>query len=87
MKKLVLAVAALAVASTAYANGPFTGVADVGIRNTKHDISANGSLAGTITQKCVFCHTPHNAQRNVPLWNRLDGQAMSAFYNSPKVGS
>ena len=48
----------------------------VGIKNTKHDLSASGS--GTIqdtaySEICVFCHTPHRADTsntNAPLWNR-----------------
>ena len=33
------------------------------------------------TQVCIFCHTPHNASRAVPLWNRpaLDQPAASAY--------
>lgn len=47
--------------------------ADDSVVNSKHDLSARGP--GTIrahdeTQVCVFCHTPHNAVPQTPLWNR-----------------
>jgi predicted CXXCH cytochrome family protein len=44
------------------------------IVNSKHDLSSN-SLASVhnkvTTDICTFCHTPHNAVRPAPLWNRL----------------
>ncbi|MDA8103999.1 MAG: hypothetical protein M0Z71_01335 [Nitrospiraceae bacterium] len=46
------------------------------IRKTKHNFSATGAgspiqniHATTETQVCVFCHTPHRALTNGPLWN------------------
>ena len=39
------------------------------IAGTKHDLTTN---AWAITdQKCIFCHTPHNAKTTqlIPLWN------------------
>ncbi|MBC7961389.1 MAG: cytochrome C [Steroidobacteraceae bacterium] len=54
-----------------------------GITNTKHDLSSvsttTGPKAATQTQICVFCHTPHNAIKNVPLWNRTGGTAAASF--------
>lgn len=57
------------------------------IVNTKHDLSTgNASYTGSPTsQVCVFCHTPHNSRRNVPLWNRSDltgGNAGFKFYTA-----
>lgn len=46
--------------------------------NTLHNLSTSGT--GTfkslnIDQVCVFCHTPHNATPEPPLWNRqMSGQ-------------
>lgn len=66
MKKIVLLTAALvAMASMAHA----------GIRNTKHDLSASSTATTkslTTNQICIFCHTPHNAVKPVPLWNRAN---------------
>lgn len=48
-----------------------------GIKNSKHDLSSgNASVtlksggATSTDQICIFCHTPHNAIKSVPLWNR-----------------
>lgn len=38
----------------------------------KHNLSTSGPgpvKATTMTEICVFCHTPHNANPAVPLWN------------------
>ncbi len=64
MKKILLAVAITTLASTA---------AFAGITNTKHDLSSSSTASVRSTnnsQICAFCHTPHNATVNVPLWNR-----------------
>lgn len=52
--------------------------ADAGVVGSKHDLSASGpgpmrSLApgsGGTSEICVFCHTPHTATPDAPLWNR-----------------
>jgi len=39
----------------------------------KHNLSTSGPgpiKSGTVTEICVFCHTPHNANPAVPLWNQ-----------------
>ena len=45
------------------------------LAGTKHDLSSSGPGVKTnITQKCVFCHTPHGAATGtaqiIPLWNK-----------------
>lgn len=50
-------------------------MAVAGIADTKHNLSVTGP--GTIkavseSQICVFCHTPHSARADAPLWNRID---------------
>lgn len=83
MKKIVLLTAALvASASLSYA----------GIANTKHDLSTTTSQtynkSATTTQICIFCHTPHNATVNVPLWNRTNPAATGwQMYNSPTLSA
>ena len=47
-------------------------VAFGGVANTLHNLSVTGP--GTIkspteTQICIFCHSPHNANPDAPLWN------------------
>lgn len=52
--------------------------ATVRVQDTKHNLSSTGtgsikSLAagsGGTTEICVFCHTPHSASLEAPLWNR-----------------
>ena len=82
MKKIVLTVAAIvAAASMAQA---------LSIVNSKHDIP--GGTAGAYGtnavegQICIYCHTPHNPIRDVPLWNRNNPTSAGwSFYNSPTL--
>lgn len=72
------------------------------VKDTKHNLqysatnpnaiySKQPSEGGT-TEICVFCHTPHSAQADAPLWNRqnvagpytpYDSDVMSALSYSP----
>lgn len=57
------------------------------IKNTKHDMSTShtGQTGGT-DQVCKYCHTPHNAAVNIPLWNRTNPAATTfQFYSSPTM--
>ncbi len=53
-----------------------------------HNLSSSASHTGphsdTEDQICVFCHTPHSAAPDTPLWNRPDPNTMGSFplYNS-----
>ena len=47
-------------------------LAFAGIEGSKHDLSVSGPgtvKAVTETGVCIFCHTPHNADPAIPLWN------------------
>ena len=47
--------------------------AQTGIVNTKHNLSLSGpgTIKATSEERiCVFCHTPHNANPQTPLWNK-----------------
>jgi len=39
------------------------------------------------TEICIFCHTPHSASKQGPLWNRSDPALMGSFplYNSASL--
>ena len=53
--------------------------------NTQHDFnmhSLTDTRAVSELQVCVFCHTPHNATPNVPLWNRSATVAIAQTYVS-----
>ena len=59
-----------------------------GIRNTKHNLSANSSnsvRAATETELCVFCHTPHGGANDAPLWNRQGSGQSYTPYTSPSL--
>lgn len=80
MKKILLTAALLALTA---------GTSFAGIANTKHNLGSISTAAihsGNQSQICVFCHTPHNAIQNVPLWNRSGASAASAYklYTSSK---
>jgi len=52
----------------------------------KHNLSSTGPgpvKSSTLTEVCVFCHTPHNASPAVPLWN----QALSSATYQPYTSS
>jgi predicted CXXCH cytochrome family protein len=83
MKKLIAAVAVVALSASV--------ASALTIKGSKHDLSSAGTAsvksgAGQ-NQLCVYCHTPHNPEKAVPLWNRLDGAAMTGYYNSASLES
>ena len=50
------------------------------VKETSHNLSSSGiGIFGTsdadVTEICVFCHTPHNADVKYPLWNRYSTTA------------
>lgn len=58
----------------------------ISISNTKHNLSVSGPgpiKAQTETRVCSFCHTPHNAKPNTPLWNREVGTQSYILYSNP----
>ncbi|TAL24927.1 MAG: hypothetical protein EPN94_06345 [Nitrospirae bacterium] len=64
-----------------------TSIVFAGITGTKHDLSTSGpgtikAAAGGVTQKCVFCHTPHSSSKEGPLWNHSLSSATYVVYTS-----
>lgn len=57
-----------------------------GITDTKHNLSVTGPgpvKSTTEEEICIFCHTPHNARRDIPyLWNRQDSTVNYTPYQS-----
>ena len=48
------------------------------VAGTKHNfglLSAAGVKSADSSEICVFCHTPHNADPQAPLWNRAMSNA------------
>ncbi|HHC73111.1 MAG TPA: hypothetical protein ENK54_09465 [Thiotrichales bacterium] len=59
-----------------------------GVVNTRHNLSVSGP--GTIraqseTEVCIFCHTPHGAYPQAPLWNRYDSGSQYIPYSSSSI--
>ena len=82
MKKLVLILAAMLMATPALAL----------IDNSGHDIpSSIGGGAGATDEICVFCHTPHGANTAFsggPLWNRsTPGGGLTGVYTSATLNA
>jgi len=60
-------------------------LADDSVVNSKHDLSAQGPgpvRAVHENEICIFCHTPHNAAPQVPLWNRANPRTHYRIYES-----
>lgn len=60
-------------------------VSSQSIVNTVHNLSVSGpgSIKATSEQEiCIFCHTPHNARPDLPLWNRADPGLTYTLYTS-----
>lgn len=48
----------------------------------RHNLSTTGPgpmKSTTVTEVCVFCHTPHNANPAAPLWNQTLSSAGSTY--------
>lgn len=73
MKKTIVAAVA---GMMLMASGTAVFAASGNVKNTLHNLAAGSGpalrayYANTETQICVFCHTPHNAGAQRPLWNR-----------------
>ncbi|RMG47194.1 MAG: hypothetical protein D6718_04235 [Acidobacteria bacterium] len=80
MRHRIGTMTALALAAVAASPAP---AGDV--RSTKHNLSVSGPgtiVSDTESRVCVFCHTPHNAQPAVPLWNHATSGATYSTYSS-----
>ncbi|MBI5764447.1 MAG: hypothetical protein HZA51_13070 [Planctomycetes bacterium] len=59
--------------------------ADDTVVNSKHDLSTFGPgnvRAINEGEVCIFCHAPHNASPQAPLWNRYNPTTYYRIYNS-----
>jgi len=56
------------------------------IVDNRHNLSISGPgpiKSSTESEICIFCHTPHNARRDIPyLWNREDSTVNYSTYDS-----
>jgi len=54
------------------------------VTNSPHNLSTSGKFSfksGTVTEICVFCHTPHSGLPATPLWNRELTSAEEEIYD------
>ena len=71
-RPLILAIA-LAMALVAGAGKAAAQSVGVSSPLNRHNLSTTGPgplRSDTVTEICIFCHTPHNAQPRTPLWNQ-----------------
>ena len=69
---------------------PLPGQSASGMLHTKHNLAVTGPgpiKAQGETRICVFCHTPHNAAPDSPLWNRELEPQVYTVYASPTLGA
>jgi predicted CXXCH cytochrome family protein len=57
------------------------------LRQSKHNLTAGGLGSATVagngaSEICVFCHTPHSVQGQVPMWNHTGAGTVYTPYNS-----
>ena len=67
------------------AAGAVAARADESVVNSKHDLSVRGPgpiRAVEENQICIFCHAPHNAAPQTPLWNRENPRVHYRIYES-----
>jgi predicted CXXCH cytochrome family protein len=60
----------------------------VDLVDTKHNLSVSGRgdvRATSETRMCIFCHTPHNATPESPLWNKELQPVVYSVYTSPTL--
>lgn len=61
------------------------------VLHSKHDLSVSSTAtihSSGEAQVCIFCHTPHSAQPNAPLWNHTQSAVSSyGLYTSTTLRS
>ena len=60
------------------------------VAKTKHNLAYGGGASITakdasVTEVCVFCHTPHSAGQSSLLWNKFVGNRTFRLYTSSKT--
>jgi predicted CXXCH cytochrome family protein len=81
MRQTLFAIMTMVIIVTFHVQGVFA----VSILDSKHNLSTSGVgtvKAATETQICVFCHTPHKALSDAPLWNRSMSTASYQLFTS-----
>jgi predicted CXXCH cytochrome family protein len=58
------------------------------LEGSKHDMSVRGGgpvRAGSETERCIFCHAPHNAAPGKALWNKDARERVYELYSSSSL--
>ena len=80
---------ALFAAFSVLVSGAATAQTAVTSPTNKHNLSTSGPgpvKSTTMTEICVFCHTPHNSNPAAPLWNQtLSGATYTPYTSSTMV--
>ncbi|WP_298439733.1 cytochrome C [Geobacter sp.] len=58
---------------------------NLSITNTGVNFKATNAADPRANQVCIFCHTPHNARAQTPLWNRADTTQTFGHYSSASL--
>jgi len=64
--------------------------ADASLRDTPHNFTVTGTgtvVDSTVTELCVFCHTPHNSSPQHALWNRQLPGSVYTLYDSSSLSA
>lgn len=64
------------------------GASAASVLDSKHNLSGTGPgdvRALGEDRVCIFCHTPHRARAQAPLWNRRDSTTVYTPYDSPTL--
>lgn len=90
--RVLLWVGGVAVAAM-FSGAAFAAGSPNAISTTKHNLSSSGTGsnhagADGTDQICVFCHTPHGADKTVgPLWNKAAGSGSYTIYSGLLSGN
>jgi len=79
---LVMLIGALSAALMAGASSIVNTKHDLSVVSTGATIKSRITASGGTTEICVFCHTPHTATTDAPLWNRANPVGSYMTYTS-----
>lgn len=79
---LVMLIGALSAAFMAGASSIVNTKHDLSVVSTGATIKSRITASGGTTEICVFCHTPHTATTDAPLWNRANPVGSYMTYTS-----
>jgi len=85
IQRMRILVGALLLLAVNVANGQVGATAGTGIEGSSHD--ARNWFGSNSGQVCIFCHAPHNANTQGPLWSHASTTATYTLYASPTMNA